>query len=269
MGCAWRGRAAGETSPRCPRRGAASLAPLHPRIYLFTGEIPLAGPRRAPAGQKYSRTASDCCSALGGPQAFGSRAGRPREPCSPAGHRHPGPWRSLSPGDQVTVPRRGGCCVPWGDVGWGLRGSHHAGDAPRTPASSRGSPWVGSSTVTVGTALPGSARCRVPEEPRLWSGCISTRVPGGGMRGICWRRRNSAEAARPGWGCRWSRASSRWVAPRPASRCSAPPGGQDHGVRVGLGRRGGGSGGSACQGRCPHRSPWFLLSGDVVTVTFS
>ncbi|XP_017590657.1 PREDICTED: uncharacterized protein LOC108446941 [Corvus brachyrhynchos] len=75
----------GETpsvSQACSQCGAAGLARLHTRIYLFTSEIPQAGPRRAPAQQKYSRNASDRSRAAAGPQASGGGTGRPCVPLS-------------------------------------------------------------------------------------------------------------------------------------------------------------------------------------------
>lgn len=125
--------------PRVPAMhpdGAARLTRLCACIYLFTGEIPLTGPRRAPAGQKYSRNASNCSSALVGPQASSGRASRPCVPCSPASHGRPGPWWSLSPGCKATVPWCGWvpdlCSVP---LEWGCgeaRGHRGPWDSYRT-----------------------------------------------------------------------------------------------------------------------------------------
>lgn len=97
----------GETlsmSQPCSQCGAAGLARLHTHIYLFTDKIPQAGPRRAPAQQKYSKNASDHSSASAGPQA--SVAVLANLVC-----HYPWTLRSL----QVAVPR---CKAPVPQHGW-------------------------------------------------------------------------------------------------------------------------------------------------------
>lgn len=212
-GTAWPGIGDGVKPPPCPRL-APSVGQLgwlsSTLVFIYLpGEIPQAGPRRAPAQQKYSRNASDHSRASAGPQASGGRAGWP---CVP-----------LSTGTQVPA----GCCPQGARPLWrGVAGfpvSHQGGmwDSHRVQGTfiifpCLGSSWFGSfSALTEGLVLLwfpcvgksqgvlGGGLCPVGS---AMGQHVSAKFPGEGMTEICWPGRNAAVTKQLGWASQW-----RWL----------------------------------------------------------
>lgn len=185
--------------------------------------------------------------------------------CCPHGARPP--CHSVAGCQLFAVPH----VPPRDSVGgmWGLRDSRCAGDAfSFCPRFFQGKllGWLflcphrrdGAAGASPAWGSPrGAGEGGGVWQARVWGWYISTEVPGGGTRGICWLGRNTAVAARPGWGCRWRWPAGAgllpggWLCALPCG-CSGPPG--KAGPRciawvcAGLARCGGGCGGSACQG---------------------